>query len=208
MKESLRTYEAVGEHHRQVILIDNYDSFTYNLVQALCLLGARVTVALNDQVYLETLLDPQYSHIVISPGPGHPNKPEDFGVCNELLSALPVEKPLLGVCLGFQGIAAHFGAEITRAPRPMHGKVSLIDHKESGLFAELANPMSVMRYHSLCVDSKTLPSTLIPTAYSQTDGILMGFRHKELPIYGVQFHPESIGSPQGPLLLRNFLMIR
>ena len=206
MKESLRTYEAVGECHRQVMLIDNYDSFTYNLVQALCLLGARVTVALNDQVNLETLLDPQYSHLMISPGPGHPHKAEDFGICHELLHALPLEKPLLGVCLGFQGIAAHFGAEITRAPQPMHGKVSLIDHEASGLFSNLPNPMSVMRYHSLCVDSKTVPSALIPTAYSQTDGVLMGFRHRELPIYGVQFHPESIGSPEGSLLLSNFLM--
>ena len=206
MQQTLRIYEAVGDCHSQVMLIDNYDSFTYNLVQAFCLLGARVTVALNDQVDLDTLLDSYYTHLVISPGPGHPNKTEDFGINHHLLENMSLDQPILGVCLGFQGIAAYFGAKITRAPQAMHGKVSQIEHSGHGLFTDIPNPMPVMRYHSLCVDPKTLPSTLTPTAYSRDDGVLMGFKHISRPMYGVQFHPESVGSPQGSLLLRNFLM--
>jgi anthranilate synthase component II len=200
----LRVYEGVGTIKAQVMLIDNYDSFTYNLVQAFCSLGAQVTVVLNNQADLETLLDPKYTHFVISPGPGHPNKREDFGICYDLLQSLPNHKPLLGVCLGCQGIAAHFGAEIKRAPKVMHGKVSFITHQQRGLFSNLLNPMPVMRYHSLCIDQETLSTQLIPTAYSE-DGVLMGFEHRERPIYGVQFHPESVGTPQGDVLLDQFL---
>ena len=190
------------------MLIDNYDSFTYNLVQCFCKLGARVTVALNDQVELSTLLDSRYTHLVISPGPGHPEEERDFGVCAALLDTLPLSIPLLGVCLGFQGIAAHFGAQVTRAPSVMHGKTSLITHDQKGLYQGLPNPLEVMRYHSLCVVPDSLPTQLISTASCKEDGVLMGFRHETHPIFGVQFHPESIGTPQGPALLNRFLAQR
>ena len=204
----MNTYEQVGSLRAEVMLIDNYDSFTYNLVQQFCKLGSRVTVAQNDQVDLSTILAPQYTHIVISPGPGHPSKKRDFGVCTALLDAIPLSVPLLGVCLGFQGIAAHFGAEVTRAPQVMHGKTSLITHYESGLFEGLPNPLEVMRYHSLCVTPQSLPHMLIPTARCEADGVLMGFRHRNYEIFGVQFHPESIGTPNGPKLLDRFLSSR
>lgn len=204
----IRVFESVGPRRAEVMLIDNYDSFTYNLVQCFCRLGARVSVALNDQVDLLTLLDPRYTHIVISPGPGHPQNPRDFGVCTALLNALPLSVPLLGVCLGFQGIAAHFGAEIIRAPRVMHGKTSLITHCQTGLFSGLSTPLEVMRYHSLCVAPGSLPEQLIPTAHSESDDVLMAFKHRILPIFGVQFHPESVGTPKGPELLQRFLELR
>lgn len=204
----LRVYQPVGSAIAEVMLIDNYDSFTYNLAQGLCRRGARVTVVLNDQVHLSELLKPHYTHIIISPGPGHPLQERDFGVCTELLRALPLSVPLLGVCLGFQGIAAHFGATVTRAPRVMHGKTSSITHDGQGLFRDLPSPMSVMRYHSLCVPPHSLPEVLIPTAYSSSDGVLMAFRHQSLSIFGVQFHPESIGTPLGEELLNRFLEMR
>ncbi len=205
LNPNIKVYEPLQEQNAHVILIDNYDSFTYNLVQAFCMLGARVSVALNDQLTLQEILSPKYTHIVISPGPGHPQKAKDFGVCQNLLNALPINKPILGVCLGFQGIAAHFGAQVIRAPKVMHGKTSLITHEQSGLFLDVPQPLSVMRYHSLCVDAQSLPQCLKPTAYSDDDHLLMAFEHTEWPIYGVQFHPESVGSPLGPMILANFL---
>lgn len=204
----MKIYEAQGEHIADVVLIDNYDSFTYNLVQAFCTLGARVSVGLNDQISLEQILSSEYSHIVISPGPGHPQKPQDFGINQHLLNSLPIRTPILGVCLGFQGIAAHFGAQVIRAPKVMHGKTSMLNHRQQGLFKDLPQPLSVMRYHSLCVDFKSLPNCLQATAVSEDDHLLMAFKHRDLPIYGVQFHPESIGSPLGPKVLANFLKVK
>lgn len=208
LDKSIKIYEPQGKQIANVVLIDNYDSFTYNLVQAFCMLGARVSVGLNDQISLDEILAPQYSHIVISPGPGHPNKSKDFGIGHQLLMALPVRKPILGVCLGFQGLAAHFGAQVRRAPKVMHGKTSMITHHQQGLFQELPNPLSVMRYHSLCVDAKSLPACLEAAAFSDDDQVLMAFKHREWPIYGVQFHPESVGSPLGPKVLANFLRVK
>ena len=208
MSKQIKIYESQKEQIANIILIDNYDSFTYNLVQAFCILGARVSVGLNDQINLEQILLPKYSHIVISPGPGHPQKPKDFGVSQRLLDALPIRTPILGVCLGFQGLAAHFGARVLRAPKVMHGKTSMITHSQQGLFQGLPQPFSVMRYHSLCVDSKSLPHCLQATAFSNDDRLLMAFEHREQPIYGVQFHPESIGSPLGVKILANFLNVK
>lgn len=208
VSEHIKIYEPQSEQIAHVILIDNYDSFTYNLVQAFCILGARVSVGLNDQINLEQILSPKYSHIVISPGPGHPQNPKDFGVSQRLLDTLPIKKPILGVCLGFQGLAAHFGAQVLRAPKVMHGKTSMLSHSQKGLFQGLPQPFSVMRYHSLCVDSKSLPDCLQATAFSNDDHLLMAFKHREHPIYGVQFHPESIGSPLGSKILANFLNVK
>ena len=189
----------------KVLLIDNYDSFTYNLAQQIQMEGASVDVRRNDEIHLDEILEGDYSHWVISPGPGHPENVADFGVCGELLKALPDPQPLLGVCLGHQGIAAHFGAEVKQAPRVMHGKVSYVQHEGNGLFIGLPRPLPVMRYHSLCVDLCTLPSCLVPTAWSPSDGVLMAFQHQNRPIYGVQFHPESVGTPHGQALIHNFL---
>jgi anthranilate synthase/aminodeoxychorismate synthase-like glutamine amidotransferase len=200
-------YHPVDEERAHVMLIDHYDSFTYNLVQSLCIAGAKVTVASHDRVKVDELLIPDYTHFVISPGPGHPQSSKDFKVCAELLNQLPLGRPILGVCLGFQGIASHLGATIRKAPKVMHGKTSLIMHDGEGLFTDLPSPMKVMRYHSLCVDTKSLPSTLVPTAWCPRDGVLMGIRHRELPVFGVQFHPESIGTSVGDQLLHRFLSL-
>ena len=203
----MKIYYPTGPTCAYVLLIDHYDSFTYNLTQALCIAGAQVTVCEHDQVSLSEILAPAYTHYVISPGPGRPERERDFKVSRELLHALPHSRPLLGVCLGLQGIAAHFGATVTHAPRVMHGKVSRIMHDQDGLFRGLSNPLPVMRYHSLCVDTATLPDELIPTAWCPQDGVLMGIRHHSRPIFGVQFHPESVGTPRGPELLQSFLRI-
>ena len=189
----------------KVLLIDNYDSFTHNLAQQFWSIGVDLDVHRNDEISLHDALDEQYTHYVISPGPGHPKNTRDFGVCKDLLGALPESKPLLGVCLGHQGIALHFGAELAQAPKVMHGKTSLIQHDRSGIFRELPIPLKVMRYHSLCVPTHTLPSCLTPTAWSPSDGVLMGFKHVSRPVYGVQFHPESIETNQGLSLIKNFL---
>ena len=200
-------YHPVAKQCAHVMLIDHYDSFTYNLVQSLCVAGAKVTVVAHDQVQLHELLEPHYTHFVISPGPGHPQVSKDFKICAELLNQLPLKKPLLGVCLGFQGIASQLGAQITQAPKVMHGKSSLIMHDGQGLFTDLPNPVKVMRYHSLCVETNSLPSTLVPTAWCPQDGVLMGIRHRELPVFGVQFHPESIGTQVGDQILQRFLSL-
>ncbi len=192
----------------RLLLIDNYDSFTHNLAQQLGALGARVDVRRNDALTLEEALDGGYTHVVISPGPGHPLVPRDFGVCAALLKDLPRltrGARLLGVCLGHQGIAAHLGARVGRAPRVMHGKESLVRHDGRGLFEGAPSPLSVMRYHSLCVLEETLPSCLRPCAWSEDDGVLMGFEHRALPVFGVQFHPESVGTPLGAQLMGRFL---
>ncbi len=185
------------------LLIDNYDSFTYNLYHFLGELGAEVTVKRNDAVGVDEALalDPQ--GIVISPGPCDPDR---AGICLELIAAAAGRLPILGVCLGHQAIGQAFGGKVVRAEAPMHGKVSRITHKGVGVFADLPSPFEATRYHSLVVERESLPDCLELIAETE-DGIVMGVRHKELPLHGVQFHPESIASEHGHALLRNFLTI-
>lgn len=185
-----------------ILLIDNYDSFTYNLVQLLREAGAKVQVVRNDLESVPTLLARKPDGIVLSPGPG---RPESAGVCMELLKHRP-DIPLLGVCLGHQCLGAVYGATVDSAPRLMHGKVSHVRYEEDELFAGLPNPFQATRYHSLAVPEETVPETLRPIAWAD-DGTLMALRHREMPYWGVQFHPESVLTPEGPDLLKNFLRI-
>lgn len=183
-----------------ILLIDNYDSFTYNLVQLLREAGAEVEVVRNDAAGVAELLAKDPQGVVISPGPG---RPESAGVSMELLAARP-ELPILGVCLGHQCMGAVFGAVVGRAPKLMHGKTSMVSYREDPLFAGLPNPFEATRYHSLEVKEETLPPELIPLAQSD-DGTLMALRHRDLPYWGVQFHPESVLTEAGVAMLRNFL---
>jgi anthranilate synthase component 2 len=183
-----------------ILMIDNYDSFTYNLVQVLTGAGAEVEVVRNDAASVKSLLARGPEGIVLSPGPG---RPEDAGVCLELLRKRP-QVPLLGVCLGHQALGVAFGATVDRAPRLMHGKTSPVRHRDLGVFAGLPDPFEATRYHSLEVKEGTLPAELEPLAWAD-DGTLMGMRHRDLPYWGVQFHPESVLTLAGPHLLGNFL---
>jgi anthranilate synthase component 2 len=185
-----------------ILLLDNYDSFTFNLYQALSELGAEVLVRRNDQVTVDDVekLVPMLDGIVISPGPCTPG---EAGISVPLVRRLAGIVPILGVCLGHQAVGAAFGGRIVRAPRLMHGKVSMIAHDSAGVFAGLPNPFQATRYHSLIVERSTLPSELEITA--EADGLVMGVRHRSLPVEGVQFHPESILTPTGNDLLANFL---
>jgi len=185
-----------------ILLLDNYDSFTFNLYQALSELGAEVLVRRNDMITVDDVegLVPMLDGIVISPGPCTPG---EAGISVPLVRRLAGTVPILGVCLGHQAIAEAFGGRITRAPRLMHGKVSMIAHDGAGVFAGLPNPFQATRYHSLIVERSTLPSELEITA--EADGLVMGLRHRTLPVEGVQFHPESILTPTGNDLLANFL---
>ncbi len=184
-----------------VIVIDNYDSFTYNLVQFLGELGADIQVYRNDKVSLQQIKAYAPDHIVLSPGPGTPQK--DSGISNEIIDVLGPEIPVLGVCLGNQCIGHVFGGEVKGAPRIMHGKTSPVHHDGQGLFAGLRNPFTATRYHSLIV-YEPVPAALEVTARTE-EGEIMGLRHREHPIHGVQFHPESFLTEQGHDLLRNFL---
>lgn len=184
-----------------IAVIDNYDSFTYNLVQFLGELGAQIQVWRNDEIDVEELADRRPTHVVISPGPGTPEK--DSGISNDVIRILGKTTPVLGVCLGQQCIGHVFGGTIMRAPRLMHGKVSPIHHLGVGVFAGLRTPFTATRYHSLIV-AEPLPPVLEATAFT-SEGELMGLRHRSLPIYGVQFHPESILTEYGRDLLANFL---
>ena len=188
-------------------MIDNYDSFTHNLYQALGGLGAEVIVVRNDAISLRGVQETLPTHIVLSPGPGHPTNPRDFGICGEVIQSLSTEIPILGVCLGHQGIATSFGAEVIPAPEIVHGKVDHVQHDGSGLFSGLPNPLPVMRYHSWIVDESTLPPELVVTSRNAA-GLVMGIQHRKRPLVGVQFHPESIGTPDGVMLLQNFLQIK
>jgi anthranilate synthase component 2 len=185
-----------------ILLLDNYDSFTFNLYQALSELGANVVVHRNDRISVEEVarLLPQLDGIVISPGPC---TPREAGISVSLVQRLAGAVPILGVCLGHQAIGAAFGGTIVRAPRLMHGKTSLISHDGAGLFAGLPNPLQATRYHSLIVERSSFPRELEITA--EADGLIMGMRHRSLPVEGVQFHPESILTPAGNDLLANFL---
>ena len=187
-----------------LLLIDNYDSFTYNLVHFLGDVGAQCEVFRNDKISVEDAMALKPEAIVLSPGPCDPDK---AGICLELVAAAAkAVVPLFGVCLGHQSIAQHFGAKIVRAPEMMHGKLSAIHHKNEGVFAGLENPFEATRYHSLTIAPETLPDCLSKTAWTE-DGVIMGVQHKTLPIHGVQFHPESIASNHGRALLANFLDI-
>jgi anthranilate synthase component 2 len=188
----------------RVVLLDNYDSFTFNLYQYLGELGAQPQVFRNDQITLEQLVQLQPGRVIISPGPGSPLDPAYFGVCGRVIRELDRRIPLLGVCLGHQGIFHAFGGRIVRAPQAMHGKTSRVTHDGLGVFAGLPPSIEVMRYHSLTGDPQSVPPCLQVTA-TTADGVIMGVRHRSYPIEGIQFHPESIGTPLGKQLLRNFL---
>src|SRR4051812_9238157 len=184
-----------------VVVIDNYDSFTYNLVQYLGELGAVVEVMRNDAVSLDTVAAAKPDRIVISPGPG---RPEQAGVTMDVIRRLGATTPILGVCLGHQAIGAVFGGDVVRAGVPMHGKTSTIDHDGQGVFSGIAGPFLASRYHSLVVAEEGLPAELEVTARTREDSIIMGLRHRSWPVYGVQFHPESILTEEGKHILRNF----
>ncbi|MFQ5683430.1 MAG: anthranilate synthase component II [Candidatus Binatia bacterium] len=184
-----------------ILLIDNYDSFTYNLYQYLSELGTKVQVSRNDKISLEKIEELQPDKIVISPGPCTPN---EAGISCDVIRSFGAKIPILGVCLGHQCIGAAFGGEIARAPTIMHGKLSDINHDSKTIYRSLANPFSGMRYHSLILNPNRLPSELSVSSVT-SDNIIMGVRHRSLPVEGVQFHPESILTQVGKKLLENFL---
>ena len=185
----------------RVLVIDNYDSFVYNLVQYLGELGAEPLVHRHDELSVGELVDLEPDAVLISPGPG---TPDDAGVSNDVITTFATKVPILGVCLGHQCIGQVYGGDVVRAPQVMHGKTSLIRHNDTGVFAGLPQPLEATRYHSLVVDRASVPACLEITAETD-DGIVMGLRHRELPVEGVQFHPESILTAGGHDLLRNFL---
>lgn len=191
-----------------IIIIDNYDSFSYNLYQLVQMQSDKtVEVYRNDAVTLEELVEKAPDRIILSPGPGHPKHDSDFGVCKSVvLEQRELNCPVLGVCLGHQGIVHHLGGQVIAAPGIMHGKTSMI-HFEPGfsLFDGLSNPFEAMRYHSLLIDEQHLPSCLDITARDTVQNLPMAIQHRELPIFGIQFHPESIGTPEGQRIIHNFL---
>ncbi len=187
-----------------IVIIDNYDSFTYNLYQYIGEINPDVQVFRNDKISIDQLKAMNISHLIISPGPGFP---KDAGISIEVIKELGKDIPILGVCLGHQAIAEAFGGRIIHAKEMVHGKTSLIEHDEKGLFKGIGKPLTATRYHSLVVDKELIPNDLIITAYS-LDGEIMGLEHKKHPIYGVQFHPESIATDCGKQLIRNFLEIK
>ncbi len=189
----------------KVLVIDNFDSFVYNLAQYVGQLGAEPVVYRNNQVTLREAEQLNPDRIILSPGPGRPEDRKYFGICLDIIKQLSPRVPTLGVCLGHQGIAYAFGGSIVPAKRLMHGKTSLIKHESDGLFDGVENPLRATRYHSLVCRRKSFPKCLQETATSMDDGEIMGLRHREYPIYGVQFHPESILTSEGLKIMRNFL---
>ncbi len=187
----------------KLLLIDNFDSFVYNIYQSLAGLGHDVAVIRNNEIKEDAAKS--YDVIIISPGPGNPESSRDFGACREIILQAGNRIPILGICLGHQGITSAFGGKIIRAKKPMHGKTSEIRHSGIGIFAGMKNPLRVMRYHSLVADKATFPDCLEVLATSNDDNEIMALKHKSLPIYGVQFHPESIMTEEGNKLLENFL---
>ena len=184
-----------------ILLIDNYDSFTYNVYQYVANLGYQVTVIRNDMTSVSAIEQAGYQGIIISPGPG---TPDSAGISKEVIARFAGKVPILGICLGHQAIGEVFGGRVIRAPQPVHGKAEYIIHKGQGIYRDLPKPLSAGRYHSLIVDQKGLPECLEITATSQ-DGLIMGLRHREFDVEGVQFHPESILTPKGIKILENFL---
>lgn len=193
--------EAGTPMNSRMLLIDNYDSFTYNLVQAFAALGAEVIVHRNDAISVTEAQALQPTHLVISPGPG---RPEDAGESLAMIAAFANDIPVLGVCLGHQALVSYFGGDIVRAERLMHGKTSMAQHDGKTIFAGLSQPFEVGRYHSLCAEHDSLPEVFELSAKTER-GEIMGVRHKTLPLEGVQFHPESVLTPEGDRLMANFL---
>lgn len=188
-----------------ILVVDNYDSFVYMLVQYVGELGAKPTVYRNDKISLDRGIKLNPDKIIISPGPGTPEDVRYFGVCSDILKQMSIKIPTLGVCLGHQGIISTFGGKVTRAKRLMHGKTSLIKHDGLNIYKGVKNPFEATRYHSLIGQRDSIPSCLIITAESLDDGEIMGVRHVEYPIEGVQFHPESILTHIGKQILKNFI---
>ena len=184
-----------------ILLIDNYDSFTYNLVQAFLVLGADVDVYRNDAITVDAALRQSHTHLVISPGPG---TPRDAGVSMAMIQSFAGRIPIFGVCLGHQAMVEAFGGKVVRAARLMHGKVSPVQHDAKGVFNGMAQDFQAGRYHSLIAEPQSIPDVLEVTART-SEGEIMGVRHRSLPIEGVQFHPESVLTPEGPVLMGNFL---
>jgi anthranilate synthase/aminodeoxychorismate synthase-like glutamine amidotransferase len=187
----------------RLLLIDNYDSFTYNLVQAFLVLGADVSVYRNDEISTGQAVEFNPTHLCISPGPG---RPEDAGISLDMIATFEKRVPILGVCLGHQSLVSHFGGRIVSADRLMHGKTSMVHHDGKTIYKGLSEPFEAGRYHSLAAEMQSLPSDLEITAHTEQDEI-MGVRHRELPLEGVQFHPESVLTPEGDDLLKNFLAL-
>jgi anthranilate synthase/aminodeoxychorismate synthase-like glutamine amidotransferase len=185
----------------RILLVDNYDSFTYNLVQAFLTLGAAVEVHRNDAISVEQALKLDHTHLVISPGPG---TPRGAGVSMPMIEAFAGRIPIFGVCLGHQSLVEVFGGKVVRAGRLMHGKVSPVEHDGKGVFRDMPQSFSAGRYHSLIAEPSSIPESLEVTART-AEGEIMGVRHRSLPIEGVQFHPESVLTPEGPILMGNFL---
>jgi anthranilate synthase/aminodeoxychorismate synthase-like glutamine amidotransferase len=188
----------------RLLLIDNYDSFTYNLVQGFLVLGAEVQVYRNDALSVEEARVLEPTHLCISPGPG---TPQQAGVSIGMIRAFAGRIPVLGVCLGHQSIVESFGGRVVRAPRLMHGKTSMVEHDRAGVFAQVPSPCEVGRYHSLIAEPESVPQELQVTART-AEGEIMGVRHATLAVEGVQFHPESVLTPEGPAMMRNFLQMR
>ena len=187
--------------HSKILVIDNYDSFVFNLVQYIGELGCEIDVVRNDRIDIATIDSKKYSGVVISPGPGTPT---EAGISVEIIRQLGQNLPIFGVCLGHQAIGEAYGANVIRAPYPMHGKTSMISHDGTAIFRALENPFRATRYHSLIVEESSLPPELVVSARSE-DGLVMGLRHEKFPIWGVQFHPESIYTTRGKDLVRNFV---
>ena len=185
----------------RILLIDNYDSFTYNIVQAFATMGADVLVYRNDAITVDEAMQSKATHLVISPGPG---RPENAGVSLDMIIAFAGQLPMLGVCLGHQSLVQAYGGEIVRAERLMHGKTSIVTHDNSALFDGMSPSFEAGRYHSLCAEEQSLPDELQVTAQTSR-GEIMGVRHKTLPLMGVQFHPESVLTPEGDTLMENFM---
>ncbi|PIQ80948.1 MAG: anthranilate/aminodeoxychorismate synthase component II [Candidatus Pacebacteria bacterium CG_4_10_14_3_um_filter_34_15] len=196
----------------KILIIDNYDSFTFNLYQYVGEIFIDrnkkfvLDVARNDAITIDQIKKRKYDKIIISPGPGDPSDPAYFGVCADILTEIGKTIPVLGVCLGMQGMAYYFGGKVVRAKKPMHGKTSTIKHDGKGVFKGLPQRLEVMRYHSLIAEKATLPECLRITAESLDTGEIMGLRHATFPIEGIQFHPESFATDGGKLLLANFLL--
>lgn len=191
----------------KTLIIDNYDSFTYNLFQLVGELDGNPRVYRNNQVTLSEIGKGKYSHIIISPGPGDPTDQAYFGICNDVILKFGGIIPLLGVCLGHQGIISAFDGKVVRAGKIRHGKTSEVEHNKKDLFNGMFSPFVGMRYHSLVGEKSSIPDCLEVTAFSKDDQEIMGIRHKKYPIYGVQFHPESVGTQDGKKIIVNFLSI-